>query len=66
MNAEPLPLQLGIPADWRQFVEACAEIESCTLNVSAIARRAKKLLKSIDASQLIDAAPTEQEIVRSA
>ncbi len=33
-----------VPPDWKQFVEACAEGENCTVNISAIARRAKKLL----------------------
>lgn len=38
------PLVAVVPPDWKQFVEACAEGENCTVNISAIARRAKKLL----------------------
>lgn len=38
------PLAAVVPPDWKQFVEACAEGENCTVNISAIARRAKKLL----------------------
>ena len=52
-------LPASVPLDWMQFVEACAEAECCTINFSAIARRAKKLIMGVRA---VPAQPLEPVI----
>lgn len=67
-------LAVVVPPDWKQFVEACAEVENCTVNISAIARRAKKLLGGADGGQeqpmavphgwkLVPIEPTDQMVL---
>lgn len=43
-------LPATVPSNWVQFVESCAEAECCTINSSAIARRARKLIEGIGAA----------------
>ena len=63
-----------VPSDWKQFIEACAEVENCTVNISAIARRAKKLLGGADGGpmqpvavpdgwKLVPIEPTDQMVL---